>query len=152
MTTAKEKNERENTTKIDKHKNKQKKAKNKEQQYLDIIQWNANGFCNGLDKNGPELLKKLETDKITPDIICIQETFLKEPKDWNIENYIAIRKDRKDKPKGGLITFIKYGIIHQEIEAPEEIEGQIIENKTKQRKLHIANIYNPPNNRIDSEA
>ena len=112
MTTAKEKNERENTTKIDKHKNKQIKAKNKEKQYLDIIQWNA----NGLDKNGPELLKKLETEKITPDIICIQETFLKESKNWNIDNYTAIRRDRKDRPKGGLVTFVKHGIIYHEKE------------------------------------
>ena len=116
---------------------------------ITLIQWNA----NGIDKNGPELLKKIETEKLNPDIICIQETFLKAPKTFEIKGYAAIRKDRIEKAKGGLITFVKEEMSYQEIQGPENIECQItqIGLAGNKRKLHIVNIYNPPNNEIRAE-
>ena len=99
---------------------KDKIAKNQTENII-IIQWNA----NGIDKNGPELIKKLETRRIDPQIICIQETFLKPPKTFEIKGFTAIRKDRKDKAKGGLITFIKEGMSYQEITGPEKTECKI---------------------------
>ena len=71
--------------------------KQKKKNEIKILQWNA----RGLNANGPALLHYLETNRLIPDVICIQESFLKEPKTFNIDGYEIIRKDRSETPGGG---------------------------------------------------
>lgn len=117
--------------------------------HITIIQWNA----NGIDKHGPELLKRMESENLSPHIMCIQETFLKNPKTFELTGYTAIRNDRKDTPKGGLLILIKDGISYQEIQGSEKIECQIIQISTnkKGRTVQLVNIYNPPKNEMNLE-
>ena len=112
------------------------------------MQWNARGLMG----NGAELRNQIAQMEDQPDVICIQETFLKTSKEFTLDGYNEVRKDRKDRPKGGLITFIKEGISFQEHKAPNDIECQVIQVNSKRRKIVIINVYNSPGNKIDEDA
>lgn len=117
---------------------------------LTILQWNV---C-GLQARLPELRNYIYNAENSPDVICIQETFLKE-KNNNIEiqNYNIERRDRSDGPKGGVATLIKkkfsYSLITPEPDI-EEISIEINLEKSHE-KLVICNVYNPPGNKINDE-
>ena len=112
------------------------------------MQWNARGLMG----NGAELRNQIAQMEDQPDVICIQETFLKTPKEFTLDGYNEVRKDREDRPKGGLITFIKEGIAFQELKAPNDIECQVIQVSSRRRKIVIIHVYNSPGNKIDEDA
>jgi len=60
---------------------------------------------------------------VYPDIICVQETWLK-PRglDFQISGCETIRKDRNKGNGGGVATFIKQGIGFRKIEDNKEYE------------------------------
>ena len=45
-----------------------------------------------------------------PDLICIQETWLKPCLDFVITGYVGVRKDRADSTGGGCAVLIKTGV------------------------------------------
>ena len=57
---------------------------------LSILQWNA----RSLIANGQELKHFIEEIDVKPNIICIQETWLKPSLEFIIHGYTAVRKDR----------------------------------------------------------
>ena len=98
------------------------------------------------------MLHYLETNRLTPEVICIQESFLKEPKKFHIDGYEELRKDRIETPGGGLISYIKKGIQFKQLEEPQGLECQIFELLLgKKEKITIINVYNPPGNKIDED-
>ncbi|XP_012270926.1 uncharacterized protein LOC105694636 [Orussus abietinus] len=105
------------------------------------IQWNCRGLVNKINE-----LHKL-TKK--PDIICLQETWLKEEKKINIENMDIIRKDRTTQEMGGGVLIG----ISKKIEIDATITGRIervgcqIQDDDKEG-INIVFMYNPPNNVI----
>ena len=109
---------------------------------ISVLQWNANGL---LAKQN-EL--KQHVAKNEYDVICIQETFLKPDKVFDISGYESIRKDRET-AKGGLLILLRHGIKYITLPNPQNIEAQIVEISTMIGKLKIINVYVAPNAGID---
>src|SRR5207245_5311131 len=113
-----------------------------------IMQWNA---C-GITSHASELKNYLFKCNKLPDVICVQETFLKPNKMFKIDKYDIIRKDRVEQAKGGLITFVRTGISYRVIDSPVNVECVIIETSFRKSKTIIINVYNPPDKEIDVSA
>jgi ribonuclease HI len=86
-----------------------------------------------------------------PDIICIQETFLKPLKSFNLPEYDCVRKDREGGRGGGIATFIKSGIDYKIKETNCTLECIIIELLSGVSILTIVNVYDPPNKVTNEE-
>ena len=69
---------------------------------LRMLHWNAEGVRN----------KKLELQVLLKerniDVCCIQETHLNSSHPFSIRAYETFRRDRKDRPKGGILTLVVY--------------------------------------------
>ena len=112
-----------------------------------VAHWNI----RGLRANIYQLRNYLDQTRISPDILCLQETFLKEkyqtPK---FENYNVIRKDFTKHSRGGLATLIKTGISFTvlNIDEIENVEVLGIKIKTETGHLEIVNTYIAPENKV----
>lgn len=71
-----------------------------------ILQWNA----RSLIANGQELKKNVDSLESKPQIICIQETWLKKYLNFIIQGYVAVRRDRGVGNGSGVATFVQQGI------------------------------------------
>lgn len=112
-----------------------------------IVQWNA----NGLAAHARELKNFVASAANPPEVLCIQETFLKTEKQFVFHGYNVVRKDRTGALKRGVATLIRDGLRYQIIESPPEVECVIIKISTKRAKITIMNVYNPPDKEIDKE-
>jgi len=110
-----------------------------------LLQWNTNGIRPRLAE-----LKNYISENNQPDIICIQETFLKPNIPFLLHPYNIERRDRTDGEKGGLATLIKQGIQYTVVPHIPDIEELTIAIKLQQQKIYISNIYNPPDHKLDS--
>lgn len=129
------------------------------EQILSIFQWNCHGVRNKL----AEL--KNYINKNSPDVICLQETLLKQTHTISIPNYTIVRQDRptvtmegRQKAGGGTLIAVKTSIPFIRIKLPDNIEHtavsillQTYSNSPDQRKkyLHIYNTYFAIPNIID---
>jgi hypothetical protein len=104
------------------------------------MQWNARGALAHIN----ELRHYLSTLKFLPDIICIQETFLKPRNSFNIQNYITIRKDRINGERGGVLILVKTGINYRLIKMKDEIENITVEVVISNKIYNISSVYFPP--------
>ena len=104
-----------------------------------ILQWNA----RSLIANGQEFKQFIYSQQEKPDILCIQESWLKPNLDFIITGYVTIRRDREEGVGGGCVTFVKEGIPYRVIDIGVEMETIIIEIWIGKRKLEIINFYNP---------
>ena len=106
-----------------------------------ILQWNA----RSLIPNGQEFKQFIYSQQEKPDILCIQESWLKPNLDFIITGYVAVRRDRAEGVGGGCrcVTFVKEGIPYRVIDTGVEMETIIIEIWRGKRKLAIINFYNP---------
>lgn len=70
-----------------------------------VLQWNA----RNLIANGQEFKGLVEKCKEKPDIICVQESWLKPNLDFVIKGYDnpPNRRDRKEGNGGGCVPFVK---------------------------------------------
>lgn len=78
-----------------------------------------------------------------PDIICIQETWLKPRFDFVLTNYVGIRRDREKGSGGGCITFIKQGVPYRVLGIGKEQEYVVVEVWAENKKIVVINYYNP---------
>lgn len=103
---------------------------------LQIITYNA----HGLHRQKYELIQYINIHN--PDIILIQETFLKPKTKFSIPNYTIYRNDR-DSKGGGTAILVKTTLTHSEMIAPQldtlETTAITINN------ILIASVYKPPN-------
>ena len=99
--------------------------------------------------HGAELKHFLSNCKSLPDVICVQETFLKENKVFNLDCYEVVRRDRVGTAGGGVATFIKSSINYKVLNNPAGIECIVIEIKCNGVKYVIVNVYNPPDVEMD---
>ena len=77
-----------------------------------ILQWNA----RSLIANGQELKKYIYSLETVPDVICVQETWLRPHLDFIIPGFSSVRHDRANNQNGGgCATFIKDGLAYKEI-------------------------------------
>lgn len=103
------------------------------------MQWNARSLlANGQEFKGfiKELRKK-------PEIVCIQETWLKPVLDFNIKGYDCVRRDREEDIGGGCIIFVKQGVQYNVIEKGKMLEFIVIEIFGGKGNVKILNFYNP---------
>lgn len=70
---------------------------------LIIMQWN----CFGINAHLNELKNFLTNSTVSPSVICLQETFLKDKNCFKLNNYETIRRDRRDQQKGGWLHLLK---------------------------------------------
>lgn len=106
---------------------------------LVILQWNA----RSLIANGQEFKHFLANCDVYPDIICVQETWLKPQFNFRISGYETIRKDRIKGNGGGVATFIKEGIGFRKIVDNNEFEAVVVEVWERNQSIRVINFYNP---------
>jgi len=88
-----------------------------------IIQWNARSLlANGQFKH---FLNELDEK---PDVVCVQETWLKPNLEFKLHGYTGIRRDRNTgEGGGGCAIFIKTEIPYRILEIGEEQEYIVME-------------------------
>ncbi|KAL2092977.1 hypothetical protein ACEWY4_010289 [Coilia grayii] len=106
---------------------------------LSILQWNG----RSLIANGQELKYFVEKQHDKPNIICVQETWLKPSLDFRIFGYTAIRKDREAGAGGGVAMFIHQGLSYKSLCLNTEIEVIGTEVWAGDLKFEVVNFYNP---------
>lgn len=113
-----------------------------------IISWN----CEGISSKKDELMAII--DRNNPDIVLLQETFLKENKDFRIRNYTTYRKERKNKVGGGVAILIKHDIVHHPL--PPILENSKTETigieliRKNNERIQINSLYSPPKHKIEA--
>ena len=116
---------------------------------LKIMQWNA----RGLAARQLELKQFLATyGGGPPDVICLEETYLKEGKLFSLPGYDNFRKDRVNRNGGGVATFVKKDLNAVQIDTPDQVECIGIKVKLKNSYIQIYNVYNPPDITIDKSS
>ena len=109
-------------------------------QDIRILSWNA----GSLPAHGAELKYYIDEIDAKPQIICIQETWLKDTSTNNIPGYNKEVKCRKDRKGGGVAMFIQHTLPYERIQnIPNEIEGITIKVKLIETDLTITNLYLP---------
>ena len=112
---------------------------------MHILQWNA----QSITAHGDEFKKAVFDASQKPDIICIQESWLKEHHKFNLKNYNVVRKDRsKDSDKkggGGVLTCIRNGLAYRVLDCESnQLEVLLVEIFQEDKsRVNIVNIYNP---------
>ena len=102
--------------------------------------WQHNS--NGIRSNLPEIKHLIEKSSNKPEFICIQETFLKPHNSIKLDNYTAVRRDRLNRAKGGVATFIRDNIQYEQIILDiENLEFITIKFKIGNEFYHLSNIY-----------
>jgi hypothetical protein len=93
-------------------------------------------------------------NKYNPDIISLNETFLKPNTTFEIEGYNIIRSDRLDRPGGGAALCIKSNIKHSEINTSKLNNNDNacgLSIKINNIVSTIFSIYSPPKEPLNSE-
>uniref|UniRef100_A0A3Q2ZQ74 Reverse transcriptase domain-containing protein n=1 Tax=Kryptolebias marmoratus TaxID=37003 RepID=A0A3Q2ZQ74_KRYMA len=103
-----------------------------------LLHWNA----RSLVANGQELKGYIEEIAEKPEIICIQETWLKTRLEFVIKGYVSVRRDRQEGNGGGCGIFIKQDIQYKLLGKGEKLEYIVIEVWEEQEKFRIINFYN----------
>ena len=125
---------------------------------LHVLFWNVRSLYNKIDSIHYEIAK------LQPDIFNISESWLNENIDnaeIKIKGYTIIRNDRNKnrdgsiKKGGGICTFIKEGIICNEIDnltsSDENVEMNVTRYKLPfTRDIFIMNVYRPPSGDVDA--
>src|SRR6218665_1406743 len=112
-----------------------------------VAHWNV----RGLRANLYQLRNYLNETRYPPDIVCLQETFLKEKmKTPKIDNYNAVRKDYVKHSRRGLAILIRTGTSFTilDIDQIESAEILGIRIKSEHGHLEIINAYIAPDNKI----
>ena len=104
-----------------------------------IIQWNA----KSLVAHGSEFKKYVSELLTKPDIICFQETWLKEHNRFHMPGYSLIRRDRARGKGGGCGIMVKFGVPFTETEDITELECILIKVHGSRGRVTIINFYNP---------
>jgi len=112
--------------------------------YINILQWNA---CS-LNRRTAELRDFL-AGSVAFDVICVQETFLKEGHNYKLPGYAAIRKDRVEGKRGGVATFIRDNMSYSVLDSHADFEAITVKIKTRNGYITVVNIYIPPEPEIN---
>lgn len=104
-----------------------------------ILQWNARSLL----ANGQEFKKIINDIDVVPDIICIQESWLKPHLDFVLRGYCSVRCDRIGSQGGGCVTFIKDTLAYRRINIPNEYECVVTDICSPRGNIKLVNFYNP---------
>ena len=109
-----------------------------------MLHWNAEGVRN----------KKLELQVLMKerniDVCYIQETHLNSSHRFSIRGYDTFRRDRKNRPKGGILAHVKNTHAAAELYRSEDEDTEVLGIKLLLDKnpLTIYNLYSPPNKQL----
>ena len=109
-----------------------------------MLHWNAEGVRN----------KKLELQVLMKerniDVCYIQETHLNSSHRFSIRGYDTFRRDRKNRPKGGILAHVKNTHAAAELNRSEDEDTEVLGIKLLLDKnpLTIYNLYSPPNKQL----
>ena len=98
--------------------------------------------------HGQEFKLYLSSLDIQPDVICVQESFLKPHINFSLSGYGVFRADRPLRAGGGLITFVRDGLSCTELSLPgfESIECQCYKIAVHNgQSINVIIFYNPCN-------
>lgn len=112
---------------------------------LSILQWNA----HGLKAHYAFFHKYIFSLENLPDIICIQETFLKPNKTFSLAGYSVIRRDRTSAPCGGVVTLVHKSISYDELICPGNFEAIGVQINSSEGLIDIYNVHIPPDSPQD---
>lgn len=114
---------------------------------LCVIQWNA----QSLIAHGLEFKNFLYKCQVKPDVICIQETFLKPSLKFKIPGYVIGRKDGNN-GRGGVAICVRHGVSFTKFEFFEELEGMSVVVNTDRGVVEVINVYCSPTVNYNLEA
>ncbi|GFY66661.1 putative RNA-directed DNA polymerase from transposon X-element [Trichonephila inaurata madagascariensis] len=104
-----------------------------------IISWNADSVLNKID----ELTAYIAEND--PDVVALQETFLRPCLDLNIANFTTHRNDRMTHRGGGTAILVKNSIPHHSIQInTNTVETTTIVIESQPSNVAICSLYNPP--------
>lgn len=101
--------------------------------------------------NGLEFKSVINDMEVKPDLICIQESWLKPRFDFVIKGYVSERRDREEGNGGGCITLIKEGMHYRSLGKGVAQEYVVVEVWVNGKKYVIINFYNPCKKLVLSE-
>lgn len=104
-----------------------------------LLQWNA----RSLIANGQDFKQFIASRREKPDVVCIQETWLKPNLDFVLYGYEAVRRDRREGGGGGCATYVKQGIPYRILGIGSEQEYVVVKVWAERKELVIVNYYNP---------
>ncbi|GFU08871.1 probable RNA-directed DNA polymerase from transposon X-element [Trichonephila clavipes] len=88
-----------------------------------------------------------------PDVVALQETFLRPSDDLNLANYSTHRCDRLTHRGGGTAVLVKKSIPHHSIKInTNTVESTIIVIESQPNNITICSLYNPPRNSVAGNA
>lgn len=112
---------------------------------MHILQWNA----QAIRSHGDEFKKSIYERTNKPDIICIQESWLKTHHKFGFSGYEVVRKDRDlslgKSGGGGVITCVRKGIAYRVVESLDcdDVEVIVVEVFLKgSSSIFVLNVYN----------
>lgn len=104
-----------------------------------ILQWDARSLL----ANGQELKKYVGDMPRKPDVICIQETWIKPNLDFRLAGYACVRCDREGGQGGGRATFISEDITFREVKIGTELQDVTVEIWAREGEVIVVHFYNP---------
>ena len=105
-----------------------------------LLHWNA----NGLKAHFALFFNYVHSLQTLPDIICIQESFLKPQHKFSFKGYSIIRKDRTCSPKGGVVTLVRDSLSYAQVECPDDIESIGVSVSFPEGNITVYNVYIAP--------
>lgn len=107
---------------------------------INIVQWNIKGYYTNL----PHLQQVIDT--IKPNIICLQETWLRETDNIRLNNFQQppARFDRVNRARGGSCVFVENGIPYTILDVAVGLEAAAVRLCLPNRELTICSLYIPP--------
>ena len=113
---------------------------------LQVVQWN----CRSIYGKHPKLKHYLSQLAPLPDLLCLQETHLSCKYQPQLPRYTILRKDRPPHfgKSGELCICVKHSIAYTQVTIPSQHGVETVGIKIND--VHIFNVYNPPNNNLDT--
>ena len=112
---------------------------------LFILQWNAFSIiCHKA-----EFLNFISNLERNPDVICVQETFLKEGTNFVFPGYNVLRKDGLN-GRGGVAFLIRKEISYSNFHSIDGVEAISVTIPTVSGDLEVVNIYSSPSVNFDT--
>ena len=92
--------------------------------------------------------------EINPDIIVLNETFLRNNEEISIKGYKPYNNTRESKLGGGIEIMVKQGMEQNTVKTSEGVEGieeMTIRVETKKRALNVISLYGKTQGRVSNE-
>ena len=115
--------------------------------YITIWHINIRGIASKTD----EIQHCLTQLDIPPQVICLQETFLKEDNEVHFHNYALINRNRREKKGGGCSIYIHNSLNFKLLNISDKFEYIKVHIQFEKFETTIIHFYNPPDTTIHDQ-